>query len=103
MTLGNLREQSKVMHWPLEVDAERVLENFLPQLEKEEEESRRDEEKLKTIEKEKRKMGQPWPEDITVYILKEVLDGLNITYRSNEKKAELRIAIKRLNKVYLTY
>ena len=75
-----------VRQWPLEVDAE-VLENLLPQLEKEEEESRRDEEKLKAIEKERRKMGPP--EDMTVYLLKEVLDGLNITYRSNEKKAEL--------------
>lgn len=75
-----------VRQWPLEVDAE-VLENLLPQLEKEEEESRRDEEKVKAIEKEKRKIGPP--EDMTVYLLKEVLDCLNITYRSNEKKAEL--------------
>lgn len=29
------------------------------------------------------------PEDMTVYLLKEVLDGLNVTYRSNEKKADL--------------
>ena len=77
---------SGASQWPLEVDAE-VLENLLPQLEKEEEKSRREDEKLKAIEKEKRKMGPP--EDMTVYLLKEVLDGLNITYRSNEKKAEL--------------
>lgn len=29
------------------------------------------------------------PEDMTVYLLKEVLDGLNVTYRSKEKKADL--------------
>lgn len=29
------------------------------------------------------------PEDVTVGLLKEVLDDLNITYRSNKKKADL--------------
>lgn len=48
------------------------------------EESRRDEEKIKTIEKQKRKIGPS--EGMAVYeFLKEVQDGLNITYRSNEK------------------
>ena len=83
---------SGASQWPLGVDAE-VLETLLPQLEKEEEESRREEEKLKALEKERRKMGPP--EDMTVYLLKEVLDGLNITYKSNEKKAELIAKVRR--------
>ena len=83
---------SGASQWPLEVDVE-VLETLLPQLEKEEEESRREEEKLKTLEKERRKMEPP--EDMTVYLLKEVLDGLNITYKSNEKKAELIAKVRR--------
>ena len=64
----------------MEVDAE-AIETILPK------ESRRKEESLKEIEKEKRKMGPP--EDMTVSLLKEVLDSLNVTYRSNEKKAQL--------------
>ena len=42
---------------------------------------------MKEIEKKKRKMGPP--EDMTVCLLKEVLDSLNVTFRSNQKKAEL--------------
>ena len=80
LTFGNVLGERK---WPLEVDAE-AMETLMPKLEQEEEESRRKEEKLKEIEKEKRKMGPP--EDMTVCLLKEVLDSLNVTYRSNEKK-----------------
>ena len=29
------------------------------------------------------------PEDMTVRLLKEVLDELNVTYKANEKKADL--------------
>ena len=83
LTFGNLQGERK---WPLKVDAE-AMEILLPKLEEEEEESRRKEEKLKELEKEKRKMGPP--EDMTVFLLKEVLDSLNVTYRSNEKKPEL--------------
>lgn len=83
LTFGNTQGKRK---WPLEVDAE-AIESLLPKLEQEEEESRRKEESLKEIEKEKRKLGPP--EDMTVSLLKEVLDSLNVTYRSNEKKAEL--------------
>ena len=70
----------------MEVDAE-AIETLLPKLEQAEEASRKKEESLKEIEKEKQKMGAP--EDMTVCLLKEVLDSLNITYISNEKKAEL--------------
>ena len=44
-------------------------------------------EKLKEQEKEKGKMGPP--EDMTVRLLKEVLDESNVTYKANEKKADL--------------
>ena len=80
LTFGNVQGERK---WPLEVDTE-AIETLLPKLEQEEAESRRKEESLKEIEKEKRKMGPP--EDMTVCLLKEVLDSLNVTYRSNEKK-----------------
>ena len=79
LTFGNVQGERK---WPLEVDAE-AIETLLPKLEQEEEESRRKEESLKEIEKEKRKMGPP--EDMTVCLLKEVLDSLNVTYRSKKK------------------
>lgn len=67
----------------LEVNAE-AFEALLPQPEKAEEERLQKEEKLKKQEAERKKMGPP--EDMTVRLLKEVLDDLNITYRSNEKK-----------------
>ena len=70
----------------LEVNAEAV-EAMLPQLEKAEEERRQKEETLKKQEAERKKMGPP--EDMTVRLLKEVLDSLNITCRSSEKKADL--------------
>lgn len=63
----------------LEVNTE-ALEALLPQLEKAEE-------TLKMQEAERKKMGPP--EDMTVRLLKEVLDDLNITYGSSEKKADL--------------
>ena len=44
-------------------------------------------EKLKEQEKEKGKMVPP--EDMTVRLLKEVLDESNVTYKANEKKAHL--------------
>ena len=71
---------------PLEVNAEAV-EVLLPQLEKAEEERLQKEETLKKQEAERKKMGLP--EDMTVRLLKDVLDELNITFRSNEKKADL--------------
>lgn len=76
----------KPRSWPVTVDAG-SLEEIIPDLEKAEEERRREEEKLKEQEKEKRKTGEP--ENMTVRLLKEVLDDLNVTYRTNEKKADL--------------
>ena len=61
------------------VNAE-ALEALLPQLEEAEE-------TLKKQEAERKKMGPL--EDMTVCLLKEVLDDSNITYRSSEKKADL--------------
>ena len=69
--------------WSSEEDAE-AIKILLPKLEQEEEESRRKEVSLKEMEKKKRKMGPP--KDMTVCLLKVVLDSLNVTYRSNEKK-----------------
>ena len=70
---------------PLEVNAE-ALEALLPQLEKADEERLQKEETLKK-QAERKKKGPL--EDMTVRLLKEVLDDSNITYRSNEKKADL--------------
>ena len=64
-----------------------------PQLEKAEEEQLQREETLKKQEAERKRMGPP--EDMTVRLLKEVLDDLNITYRSNEKKADLIEKVRR--------
>ena len=61
----------------LEVNAE-ALEALLPQLEKAEEERLQKEATLKKQEAERKKMVPP--EDMTVRLLKEVLDDLNITY-----------------------
>ena len=55
----------------------------MPPLEKAEEERLQKEETLKKQEAERKKMGPP--EDMTVRLLKEVLDDLNITYRSSKK------------------
>lgn len=38
-------------------------------------------------EKKKKKMGEP--EDMSVRLLKEVLDDLNVTYKASEKKRDL--------------
>ena len=76
----------------LEVNAE-ALEALLPQLEKAEEERLQKEATLKKQEAERKKMEPP--EDMTVRLLKEVLDDLNITYRSSEKKADLIEKVRR--------
>ena len=58
------------------VPVRNLLEALLPQLEKAEEERLQKEETLKKQEAERKKMGPP--EDMTVRLLKEVLDDLNI-------------------------
>ena len=58
------------------VPVRNLLEALLPQLEKAEEERLQKEETLKQQEAERKKMGPP--EDMTVRLLKEVLDDLNI-------------------------
>ena len=82
---------------PLEVNA-KALEALLPQLEKAEEEGLQKEETLKRQQAERKKMGPP--EDMTVRLLIEVLDDLNITYRSREKKADLIEKFVVLEQIY---
>ena len=72
--------------WPLTVDGE-ALEKILPQLDKAEQEMMLQEEKAKAQETERLKKGEP--EDMTVRLLREVLDELNITYKASDKKAIL--------------
>ena len=45
------------------------------------------EERRREEEKKKKKMGEP--EDMSICLLKEVLDDLNVTYRASEKKRHL--------------
>ena len=77
---------SKRRNFPLEVNVE-ALEALLQQLQKAVDKRLQKEETLKQQEAERKKMGPL--EDMTVHLLKEVLDDLNITYRSSEKKADL--------------
>ena len=72
---------AKTRAWPLTVDGE-ALEKILPQLEKAEQERMLQEEKARAEEK-----GEP--EDMTVRLLREVLDELNVTYKASDKKAVL--------------
>ena len=67
---------AKTRAWPLTVDGE-ALEKILPQLEKAEQEMMLQEEKARAEEKERLKKGEP--EDMTVRLLREVLDELNVT------------------------
>ncbi|KXJ05735.1 hypothetical protein AC249_AIPGENE17876, partial [Exaiptasia diaphana] len=62
------------------------------ELEQQENERCARESRLKQQEREERKQGPP--EDMTIVLLKEVLDGLNITYKSISKKAELILKVK---------
>ena len=77
---------AKTRAWPLTVDGE-ALEKILPQLEKAEQERMLQEEKARAEEKERLKKGEP--EDMTVRLLREVLDELNVTYKASDKKAVL--------------
>lgn len=77
---------AKTRAWPLTVDGE-ALEKILPQLEKAEQERMLQEEKARAEEKERLKKGEP--EDMTVRLLREVLDELNVTFKANDKKAVL--------------
>ena len=90
--LVTFNDSSERRDLPLEVNAE-ALEAALSQLEKAEEEQLQKEESLKKQQAERKRMGPQ--EDMTVYLLKEVLDDLNINYRSNERKADLIEKVRR--------
>ena len=74
----------EVRLWPVSVNAEH-LEDILPELKIAEIERLLEEERRK--EEEKKKMGEP--EDMSIHLLKEVLDDLNVTYKASEKKHDL--------------
>ena len=83
---------TKTRKWPLTVDGE-PLEKILPQLEKAEEKRMLQEEKAKGQEKERLKQGEP--EDMTVRLLREDLDELNVTYKASDKKAILIARVRK--------
>ena len=84
--LLTFHEVPEVRLWPVSVNAEH-LENILPELEIAERERLLAEERRREEEKKKKKMGEP--EDMSICLLKEVLDDLNVTYRASEKKRHL--------------
>ena len=86
---------AKTRAWPLTVDGE-ALKKILPQLEEAEQERAQQEEKAKAQEKERLKKGEP--EDMTVRLLREVLDELNITYKASDKKAVLIAKVREARK-----
>lgn len=79
-------EVPEVRLWPVAVNAEH-LEEILPELEAAERERLRAEERCREEEKKKKKMGEP--ENMTIRLLKEVLDDLNVTYKASDKKQDL--------------
>ena len=84
--LLTFHEVPEVRLWPVSVNAEH-LEDMLPELEIAERERLLAEERRREEEKKKKKMGEP--EDMSVRLLKEVLDDLNVTYKASEKKRDL--------------
>ena len=84
--LLTFHEVPEVRLWPVSVNAEH-LENILPELEIAERERLLAEERRKEEEKKKKKMGVP--EDMSIRLLKEVLDDLNVTYKASERKRDL--------------
>ena len=82
--------------WPIHVDLSQVVEQ-VPALKEMDKEREAREEILKKKERELRKEGSA--DDMTVTLLREVLDELNVTYRKNEKKAELVRKVKEARSV----
>ena len=79
-------EVPEVRLWPVAVNAKH-LEEILLELEAAERERLHAEARCREEEKEKKKMGEP--ENMTIRLLKEVLDDLNVTYKASEKKQDL--------------
>ena len=72
--------------WPIHVDLSQIVKQ-VPVLKEMDKEREAREEILKKKERELRKEGSA--DDMTVTLLREVLDEMNVTYRKNEKKADL--------------
>ena len=77
--------------WPMHVDLSQVVKQ-VPALKEMDKERAMREEILKKKERELRKEGSA--DDMTVALLREVLDEMNVTYRKNEKKADLVRKVK---------
>ena len=84
--LLTFHEVPEVRLWPVSVNAEH-LEDMLPELEIAERERLLAEERRREEEKKKKKMGEP--EDMSIRLLKEVLDDLNVTYKASERNVTL--------------
>ena len=84
--LLTFREVPEVRLWPVSVNAEH-LEDILPELEIAERERLLEEERRIEEENKKKKMGEP--EGMSIRLLKEVLDDLNVTYKASERKRDL--------------
>ena len=77
--------------WSIHVDLSQVVKQ-VPALKEMDKERAMREEILKKKEQELRKEGRD--NDITVVLLREVLDEMNVTYHKNEKKADLVRKVK---------
>ena len=77
--------------WPIHVDLSQVVKQ-VPALKEMDKERVVREEILKKEERELRKEGSA--DDMTVVLLREVLDEMNVTYRKKEKKADLVSKVK---------
>lgn len=69
--------------WPIHVDLSQIVKQ-VPVLKEMDKEREAREEILKKKERELRKEGSA--DDMTVTLLREVLDEMNVTYRKNEKR-----------------
>ena len=85
--LLTFREVPEVRLWPVSVNAEH-LEDILPELEIAERERLLEEERHREEENKKKKMGEP-EDNMSIRLLKEVLDDLNVTYKASERKRDL--------------
>ena len=77
--------------WPIHVDLSQVVKQ-VPTLKEMDKERAVREEILKKKERELRKEGSA--DDMTLALLREVLDEMNVTYCKNEKKADLVRKVK---------
>ena len=77
--------------WPIHVDLSQIVKQ-VPALKEMDKEREAREETLKKKERELRKEGSA--DDMTVALLREVLDEMNVTYRKNGKKADLVCKVK---------